>query len=47
MGIGSREKIKCEDYCEADCENSFLVSDPHKGESLGACDELPWGVVLT
>jgi len=26
---------------------SLLVSDPHKGESLGTCDELPWGVVLT
>jgi hypothetical protein len=26
---------------------SFLVTDPHKVESLGACDELPWGVVLT
>ncbi len=26
---------------------SLLVSDPHKGESLGMCDEFPWGVVLT
>jgi hypothetical protein len=26
---------------------SPLVSEPHKGASLGTCDELPWGVVLT
>jgi hypothetical protein len=24
-----------------------LVSDPHKGKCLNACDDLPWGVVLT
>jgi hypothetical protein len=23
------------------------VNDPHKRKSLGACDEFPWGVVLT
>jgi hypothetical protein len=25
----------------------IILSDPHQGESSGACDELPWGVVLT
>ncbi len=48
MWIGSLEEIKCGDYCEYHCGN-FVVfgDDPHKGKSLSACDELPWGVVFT
>jgi hypothetical protein len=39
MWIGSFEEIKCEDYCEHHCENFIVfVSDPNKGETLGACD---------
>jgi hypothetical protein len=47
MWIGSFEEIKCEDYCEHHCENFIVfMSDPHKEETLGACDELFWDVVL-
>jgi hypothetical protein len=46
MWIGIFEEIKCGDYCEHHCVNFIVFGEwSHKGESLGACDEFPWGVL--